>query len=94
MNQIATIFILAFTVEAIIEYSKLIFIDKKVNWKQLGAIVLGVLLALLAGVDLFAIVGVEFVVPYVGVVLTGIIFSRGSNYLADFIKLIQSNTIQ
>lgn len=85
---LVTILILAITVEALIEYGKLIF-QKQINWKQLVALVIGVLLAVAANVDLFAVVGVTFIVPYVGVVLTGIIFSRGANYVADFLKMIQ-----
>ncbi len=85
---LVTILILAITVEALIEYGKLIF-QKKINWKQLVALLLGVLLAIAANVDLYALVGVTFIVPYVGVVLTGIIFSRGANYVADFLKMIQ-----
>lgn len=89
-----TIFILAVTVEALIEYAKLIFQDKVFNWKQLVAVVLGIGLALLAQVDLYAIVGVTFILPYVGTVLTGIIFSRGANYVSDFIKLIQTKAAE
>lgn len=89
-----TIFILAVTVEALIEYAKLIFQDKVFNWKQLVAVVLGIGLALLAQVDLYAIVGVTFILPYVGMVLTGIIFSRGANYVSDFIKLIQTKAAE
>lgn len=85
---LVTIIILAITVEALIEYGKLIF-QKQINWKQLVALVLGVLLAVAANVDLYALVGVTFIIPYVGVVLTGIIFSRGANYVADFLKMIQ-----
>ncbi len=93
MTQIATVLILGVTVEAIIEYISLIFADKTFNWKQLVALILGVGLALLAQVDLFNAVGVTFIVPYVGMILTGIIFSRGANYAADFIKLIQNKAV-
>lgn len=86
--MIQTILVLAVTVEALIEYGKLIF-NKTINWKQLVALLLGVALAVLAQVDLFAFIGVPFIVPMVGMVLTGIIFSRGANYAADFIKLVQ-----
>lgn len=92
MSMIATVIILAVTVEALIEYGKLIFVDKSINWKQVGALALGVALAVLAQVDLFSIIGVTFLLPYAGMVLTGIIFSRGANYAADFIKLIQGVT--
>jgi hypothetical protein len=86
--EFVTIFILALTVEALIEYGKLIFVEKTFNWKQIAACIGGVGLALAAQVDLYKIVGVDFVVPYLGMVLTGVIFSRGANYLSDFIKLL------
>ena len=88
---LAIIFILALTVEALVEYGKLIF-QKEINWKQIAAVIIAVGLAVLAQTDLYAILGVSFVVPYVGMVLTGILFSRGANYLADFIKLTQTYT--
>jgi hypothetical protein len=87
--ELATILILAITVEALIEYAKLLFVDKAIVWKQVAALLIGVVLAVLAGVDLYRMVGVTFAVPYVGTVLTGIIFSRGSNYLADMVKKMQ-----
>ena len=87
--EIATILILAITVEALIEYAKLVFVDKAIVWKQVAALILGIGLSVLAGTDLYAVVGVTFSVPYIGVVLTGIIFSRGSNYVADFVKKLQ-----
>lgn len=90
MSTIAMVFVLGVVVEALVEYAKLIFADKVFNWKQLVAALLGIGLAILAQVDLFAAVGVTFIVPYVGMVLTGIIFSRGANYASDIIKLIQS----
>ena len=88
---LAIIFILAITVEALIEYGKLIF-TAKINWKQIVAIILAVILAVAANVDLYKLLGVTFIVPYVGTILTGIMFSRGANYLADFIKLTQTYT--
>lgn len=87
--EISTIIILAITVEAIIEYGKLIFVEKAINWKQIGALILGVGLSILAQTDLYKVVGVNFIIPYVGTVLTGILFSRGANYISDLIKKFQ-----
>lgn len=86
---LAIIFILAITVEALIEYAKVVFC-KEINWKQAGAIVVAVFLAVAAGTDLYELLGVAFKIPYLGMALTGIIFSRGANYLADFITLTQN----
>lgn len=90
MTEMATVLILAMTVEALVEYANIIFAEQAFNWKQLAAALLGVSLAVLAQVDLFQVVGVTFAIPFVGMILTGILFSRGANYVSDFIKLIQS----
>ena len=38
------------------------------------------------GADMFSALGIAFDWPTIGVVLTGIFLSRGSNYISDFIK--------
>ena len=53
---------------------------------------MAVLLSVAAGTDLYALLGVTFFIPFLGTVLTGIMFSRGANYLSDFIKLTQAYT--
>lgn len=88
MNNIGLILALAVLVEALVQYGKEVF-QKTINWTQVAALIVGVALALAAQVDLFAALGIAFVVPHVGVVLTGILFSRGANYTADIIKRVQ-----
>ena len=69
---------------------------KKINccvlwWKQYGEKALyslGILLCILANVDFFALVGVELSIPIVGVVLSGLLVSRGSNFVHDFVQLV------
>ena len=90
--NIAIIFILALTVEALVEYGKIIF-TARINWTQVAAILIAVLLAIAASTDLYALLGVSFNIPYLGCILTGIVFSRGANYLADFIKMAQMYTL-
>ena len=94
MKGIVLILVMAIVVEAFIEYAKTIgkaFIGGE--WKtaitQLTAIALGVLLCFMVGGDLFAVVGIVFVWPWLGIFLTGILISRGANYVSDFIKRLQ-----
>lgn len=91
-NTLAIVFILAIIVEALIDYATTIFmkVDGKlvIEWKKIAAIGLGIFLAIAAGADFLAASGLDFKIPYVGVVLTGIFFSRGSNYVADLITLL------
>ena len=97
MQTIVLILVLAITVEAIIQYSKTIIemLEKK-QYKtfatQLAAILLSVFICFTAGVDLY-LVGVSLTLPWLGMLLTGIVVSRGSNYTSDFIKRLQNPDI-
>lgn len=84
------ILMLAVTIEALVEYAKLIVVNKTVNWKQVAALALGVAGAVLTGADLYD--GL-FPVPCVGSVLTGVLLSRGANYVADFTKRLQGSNV-
>ena len=98
MQTVVLILVLAITVEAIIQYSKTIIemLEKK-QYKtfatQLAAILLSVFICFTAGVDLYTLVGVSFTLPWLGMLLTGIVVSRGSNYTSDFIKRLQNPDI-
>ncbi len=94
MTGIILILVMAIVVEALIEYAKTIgkaFMNG--SWKiavtQLAAIALGVLLCFMTGGDLFSVVGITFVWPWLGKFLTGILISRGANYVSDFAKRLQ-----
>ena len=53
---------------------------------------IGMLLCVLTGIDIFPIVGLTISVPIIGSVLTGIIVSRGANFVNDlFTKLKGGN---
>lgn len=93
MEGLTLIIVLAIVTEALVEYGKSIgkaFAggDKKTALTQLAAIAASVLLCFAAGADLFQVVGITFAWPWVGVVLTGILGSRGANYLSDLIGKI------
>ena len=48
-----------------------------------------IVLCLLAGADIYATFGITFIGGWVGMVLTGVLASRGANYVADAIKRLQ-----
>lgn len=94
MAGITLIIALAIVTEALVEYGKSIgkaFAgnDIKAAVTQLVAIAVSVLLCFAAGADLFQVVGITFAWPWVGVVLTGILGSRGANYLSDLLTKMQ-----
>ena len=98
MQTIVLILVLAITVEALIQYSKTnIEMQEKKQYKtfptQLAAILLSVYICFAAGDDLYTLVGVSFAIPWLGMLFTGIVVSRGSNYTSDFIKRLQNPDI-
>lgn len=91
MEGLMLIIALAIVTEALVEYGKSIARavlnkDRKAWATQVVAIAVSVMLCLATGADIFQVVGITFAWPWVGVVLTGILGSRGANYLNDFIS--------
>ncbi len=76
---------LAVIIEAVITYAQTLVVNKRIQWQIAAAMLLGVGCALAFGIDLFAIAGIPAAVPYVGQILTGVLLSRGSNYVFDLI---------
>ena len=85
MDMIAKIIIGAIVIEAIIEYLNAVLF-KKFSPQYILSIVFGAAFSVLYGLDLLAILGLETSVPYVGMILTGILLSRGSNYITHLVK--------
>lgn len=88
MNIFFGIIFAAIVVEGIITYVKQFVVDKEFQWQMLVGLLLGVLVAVVYNLDLFELVGMTAAVPFVGCMLTGIVISRGSNYVYDLIDLI------
>jgi len=87
MEMIAKIIIGAIVIEAIIEYFNAAFL-KKLNPHYIMSILFGSVFAIVYELDILYILGLETAIPYIGMVLTGILLSRGSNYLSQFFKKI------
>lgn len=87
--EIALIVMLAITVEALVEYGKSIGAAVLGDWRQgvlkLAAVAAGVMLCLTAQADLYAALGLGFTCPWLGQGLTGVLISRGANYVSDFV---------
>lgn len=89
--------IIGLLVESVVETIKMAFEPKKVNKWMLVSMGIGILLAFQVQADILLILGFTGTIPYLGIILTGILFSRGSNWIHDLIKKIQgynSNEIE
>lgn len=80
------LFLLSIIVEGVITYFKEFFINGEIKWEMAASVLLGIFVAVAYGADLLADMGMQTNIPYVGSILTGILISRGSNYVFDLVK--------
>lgn len=95
--NIAVIIAVAVLIEGLVEYGKNIANmfydgDKKTAITQIVTIVVGIALAFAFNANMFVPLGLT-VNNYVGMVLTGIVMSRGSNYVSDLISKIGQKSV-
>ena len=89
--KILSLVILAMIGEAVWETAKMVWQNGKISTDRIGAIAIGELLAIGAGMDILAMVGIPLSIPYLGMLL----ISRGANFVHDLLKSInnlQQNT--
>ncbi len=88
--NILSLIILALIGEALWETLKLTWQNGKLSIDRVGALLIGELLAIGTGLDLMAMVGVPLKIPYVGMILTGLLISRGANFIHDLLASISN----
>lgn len=86
---IMVVIIAAVLAEAVWETFKPIWDKGKLNPDRIGALVIGIIVAVAAGVDLCAALGLQIAYPIIGQILTGILISRGANFVHDLLKGVQ-----
>ena len=89
METTIQLVVLAILVESVWESLKMVWEDDKFNIDAIGTLVLGVLIALVARVDIFDVINISATTSIVGVVLTGILISRGGNFVHDLLKRLE-----
>lgn len=86
--SIVTIITIALLVEAIWETLKLVWQEGKINVNTIGALIVGIVVSILAKIDIFAMQGISLSIPLIGWILTGILMSRGANFIHDLFNKI------
>ena len=87
--QIVSIIVLALLCEAVYETLKMIWQEGKFSWDRVGALVVSMVIAYAANADLFVLVNISLSVPFIGIIATGILLSRGANFMHDLLKKVQ-----
>ena len=87
--DIFAIIAIALVGEAVWETLKMVWQEGKVSVDRLGAIGVSLLLAFGARLDVFELISIPLVIPYVGIALTGLLISRGANFFHDLYSKLQ-----
>lgn len=85
-EKFSKICISAILVEALITYTNQFF-STCFSWEMMCSILLGILVAISYKIDIPEQLGLKSKIPFLGNVFTGILISRGSNYLFDLLNL-------
>lgn len=81
----------AILIEGIITYINQFFVSGNFCWEMLFSISLGIIVAISYNLDLPEYFNIKSRILYIGYILTGVLISRGSNYIYDLIsKLIST----
>ncbi len=80
----------AILIESLITYINQFFVQENFCWQMALSLILGIIVALAYKLDLPSYFNLKSEIPYIGRILTGILLSRGSNYVFDLITKISN----
>lgn len=89
--EYAQLVIVAILIEAIWENIKMVWQNGKFSIDKIGSLVISILICILVKIDIFPIVNLSIMVPVIGSILTGIIVSRGANFVHDLFNKISGD---
>ena len=82
-NKTFNIVAFAILIEAIITYCNEFYVQGNICWQMVFSLILGITVAVAYKLDLPAYLNLKSEIPYIGCVLTGVLLSRGANYIFD-----------
>ena len=93
MEKLLMLVVVAIIAESVWETLKMTWQKGKLCIDRIGALVVSMLIVFGTRLDILALLGIETVIPFLGIILTGVLISRGSNFIHDLlVKLSNKNT--
>jgi hypothetical protein len=78
--------VLSIISEALWEGTKMFWQNGKLNIDRIGALIFSEVLCLTTGMDFLKELEININVPYLGMIFTGFLISRGANFMHDLIS--------
>lgn len=89
METLTQILLLAVLIESVVDWVKN-FVAARFPYQQVAAFVAALIFAAGMNLNFFALVGLDYRWPVVGIVFAALVLSRGSNYVQDFWDLVSA----
>lgn len=86
--KFAQLITIAILVEAVWENLKMVWQNGKLSIDRVGSLILGITICLFAKIDIFSLLNIPLSIACLGSIFTGIICSRGANFVHDLYKKI------
>jgi chromate transport protein ChrA len=88
MENLLIIVMIALIAESVWETLKMTWQEGKISIDRIGALVVALIFCIGVRLDILALLGINVTIPFLGVILTGILISRGSNFIHDLLAKI------
>lgn len=90
-RKISSIMPLVIIIEASITYINQFFVSGEFCWQMILSIILGIIMSIAYEIDIPKYLNLNSRIPYLSNILTGILISRGSNYIYDLMNKLYMN---
>ena len=94
MDNLFLIIVISLLTESVWETLKMTWQNGKLSIDRIGALIISILICIGTNVDLLYLLDIQSNVPYLGVILTAILMSRGSNFIHDLLFKIEGQKIK
>ena len=83
ISKLITVCIL---IESMVTYINNFFVTTESHYQMVLSLIFGIFIAVAYKIDLLKLADIESEMPYIGSILTGVLISRGSNYVYDLMS--------
>lgn len=88
MEKILIISMITLIAESVWETLKMTWQEGKVSIDKIGALLVALIVCVGTDINILALLNIETTIPLLGTVLTGILVSRGSNFIHDLFEKV------
>lgn len=83
MENLIILILLSLLAESVWETLKMVWQNGKLSIDKIGVLCIALVITFSTKLDLLELLSIKSNIPYLGIMLTGILISRGSNFIHD-----------